>query len=131
MRKRLGEQLWREHPADVDVVVPVPDSGAYAAMGYSREGELPFEMGLVRNHYIGRTFIEPSQNIRNFGLRIKLNPVRGILAGRRIALIDGARLASLLIRHNVAVRPHVTYELKHLDEGYFTDKRTDTEVRRA
>ena len=88
VRKRLGEQLWREHPADVDIVVPVPDSGVYAAMGYARQGELPFEAGLVRNHYIGRTFIEPTQSIRNFGVRIKLNPVRGILAGRRISLID-------------------------------------------
>jgi amidophosphoribosyltransferase len=88
VRKRLGAQLWREHPADVDLVAPVPDSGVYAAMGYGREGEKPFEMGLVRNHYVGRTFIEPSQSIRNFGVRIKLNPVRDLLAGKRIALID-------------------------------------------
>jgi amidophosphoribosyltransferase len=88
VRKRLGEQLWQEHPADVEVVTPVPDSGVYAAMGYARAANLPFEMGFVRNHYIGRTFIEPSQQIRNFGVRIKLNPVRGILEGRRIALID-------------------------------------------
>ncbi len=88
VRKSLGGQLWREHPADVDLVTPVPDSGVYAAMGYAREGEVPFEMGLVRNHYVGRTFIEPSQSIRSFGVRIKLNPVRGILRGKRIALID-------------------------------------------
>ena len=88
VRKRLGEALWREHPADVDVVTPVPDSGMYAAMGYARAAGLPYEMGLVRNHYIGRTFIEPAQHIRNFGVRIKLNPVRGILKGKRIALID-------------------------------------------
>ncbi len=88
VRKRLGEQLWREQPAAAEIVVPVPDSGVYAAMGYAQAGALPFEMGFVRNHYIGRTFIEPSQQIRNFGVRIKLNPVREILRGRRIALID-------------------------------------------
>ncbi len=88
VRKRLGGQLWREHPAEVDLATPVPDSGVYAAMGFAREGEVPFEMGLVRNHYVGRTFIEPSQSIRSFGVRIKLNPVRGILRGKRIALID-------------------------------------------
>lgn len=88
VRKRLGEQLWQEHPADADLVTPVPDSGMYAAMGYARAAGLPFEMGFVRNHYIGRTFIEPSQQIRNFGTRVKLNPVREILAGRSIALVD-------------------------------------------
>jgi len=88
VRKRLGEELWKEHPAGADLVTPVPDSGVYAAMGYARASDLPFEMGMVRNHYVGRTFIEPSQQIRNFGVRIKLNPVRDLLAGRRIALID-------------------------------------------
>jgi amidophosphoribosyltransferase len=88
VRKRLGRQLWKEEPADVDIVVPVPDSGIYAATGFAQAAERPFEMGLVRNHYIGRTFIEPSQQIRNFGVRIKLNPVRELLRGKRIALID-------------------------------------------
>jgi amidophosphoribosyltransferase len=88
VRKRLGERLWRERPADAEIVVPVPDSGVYAALGYARASGLPFDLGLVRNHYIGRTFIEPTQQIRNFGVRIKLNPVREILRGRRIALID-------------------------------------------
>jgi amidophosphoribosyltransferase len=88
VRKRLGERLWEEQPADVDIVTPVPDSGLYPAMGYARASGLPFEMGLVRNHYVGRTFIEPSQQIRNFGVRVKLSPVREILEGRRIALID-------------------------------------------
>ncbi|MCP3979528.1 MAG: amidophosphoribosyltransferase [bacterium] len=88
VRKTLGERLFAEHPADVDVVVPVPDSGIYAAMGYARAADLPFEMGLVRNHYVGRTFIEPTQQIRNFGVRIKLNPVKAILRDKRIALID-------------------------------------------
>jgi amidophosphoribosyltransferase len=88
VRQRLGSELWKERPADVDVVIPVPDSGFNAAMGYARSAGIPFEMGLVRNHYVGRTFIEPSQQIRNFGVRIKLNPVRDLLQGRRIALID-------------------------------------------
>jgi len=88
VRKRLGEQLYKEHPADADLIVPVPDSGVFAAMGYSRASGIPFELGLVRNHYVGRTFIEPSQQIRNFGVRVKLNPVREVLAGKRIVLID-------------------------------------------
>ncbi len=88
VRQRLGEELWREKPAEADLVVPVPDSGMYAALGYANASGVPFAMGLVRNHYVGRTFIEPSQQIRNFGVRIKLNPVRDILAGRRIVLID-------------------------------------------
>jgi amidophosphoribosyltransferase len=88
VRQRLGAELWREHPAPIDAVVPVPDSGVYAAIGYARAAGQPFEMGLVRNHYVGRTFIEPTQQIRNFGVRVKLNPVRGILRGRRIALVD-------------------------------------------
>ncbi len=88
VRKRLGEELWRERPADADLVVPVPDSGNFAALGYSRASGIPFEMGLTRNHYVGRTFIEPSEAIRSFGVRVKLNPVREILEGRRIVLID-------------------------------------------
>ncbi len=88
MRQRFGRELWQEHPATADIVIPVPDSGMHAALGYAKAAEVPFEMGLVRNHYIGRTFIEPSQQIRNFGVRIKLNPVRDILRGRRVALID-------------------------------------------
>jgi amidophosphoribosyltransferase len=88
VRKRLGAQLWKEQPADVDLIVPVPDSGTFAGLGYAAASKIPFELGLVRNHYVGRTFIEPSQQIRNFGVRVKLNPVRETLAGRRIALID-------------------------------------------
>jgi amidophosphoribosyltransferase len=88
VRKRLGAALWKEQPADVDLIVPVPDSGTFAGLGYAAAAGIPFELGLVRNHYVGRTFIEPSQQIRNFGVRVKLNPVRETLAGRRIALID-------------------------------------------
>ena len=88
VRKRFGAQLAREHPVDADVVVPVPDSGVFAALGYAHESGVPFEFGLVRNHYVGRTFIEPKQTIRNFGVKVKLNPVREIVAGKRVILID-------------------------------------------
>ena len=88
VRERLGQQLAREHPAVADVVVPVPDSGVAAAIGYARESGVSFVMGLVRNHYIGRTFIEPRQSIRHFGVKIKLNPVRALVAGKRVVLVD-------------------------------------------
>jgi amidophosphoribosyltransferase len=87
-REELGRLLAREHPADADIVVPVPDSGVPAAVGYALESKIPFRMGLIRNHYIGRTFIEPSQAIRNFGVKLKLNPVRGLIEGKRIVLVD-------------------------------------------
>jgi len=87
-RLLLGRQLARESPAEADVVVPVPDSGMGAALGYAQESGLPFEWGLIRNHYVGRTFIQPSQSIRSVGVKIKLNPVRQILKGRRVVLID-------------------------------------------
>jgi len=87
-RHRMGRQLAIEQPADADVVVPVPDSGVAAAIGYAAESGLSFRFGLVRNHYVGRTFIEPRQSIRSFGVRIKLNPVRELIAGKRVVLID-------------------------------------------
>ncbi len=87
-RKRFGAQLAMEHPVDADVVMPVPDSGVFAALGYAQQSGLPFEFGLVRNHYVGRTFIEPRQSIRNFGVKVKLNPVREIVQGKRIVLVD-------------------------------------------
>lgn len=88
VRKRLGAELAREHPVDADVVVAVPDSGTYAALGFSDESGIAFEAGLVRNHYIGRTFIEPEQAIRHFGVKLKLNPVRELLEGKRVVLVD-------------------------------------------
>jgi amidophosphoribosyltransferase len=88
VRKQFGRELAREDSVEADIVVPVPDSGVFAALGYAQESGLPFEYGLVRNHYVGRTFIEPKQSIRNFGVKVKLNPVRDIVAGKRIVLID-------------------------------------------
>ncbi len=87
-RQGFGRRLAREHPASADVVVPVPDSGMYAALGYAEESGIPFALGLVRNHYVGRTFIEPKQAIRHFGVKVKLNPVREIVEGKRVVLVD-------------------------------------------
>jgi amidophosphoribosyltransferase len=87
-REKLGRLLAQEHPVEADMVVPIPDSGVPAAIGFSLESKIPFRMGLIRNHYIGRTFIEPSQAIRNFGVKLKLNPVRNLIAGKRVVLVD-------------------------------------------
>src|SRR5271166_206954 len=87
-REEMGRQLARESGVDADLVVPVPDSGVTAAIGYAAESGIPFRFGLIRNHYVGRTFIEPEQRTRDFGVRMKLNPVRNLLEGRRVVLID-------------------------------------------
>ncbi len=87
-REAMGRQLAREAGVDADLVVPVPDSGVTAAMGYAEESGIPFRFGLIRNHYVGRTFIEPEQRVRDFGVRLKLNPVRSLLEGKRVILID-------------------------------------------
>ncbi len=87
-REQLGRALAREAPADADIVVPVPDSGVSAAMGYAAESGIPFRFGLIRNHYVGRTFIEPQQHVRDFGVKLKLNPVHSVLQGKRVVLID-------------------------------------------
>jgi amidophosphoribosyltransferase len=88
VRKRMGRRLAQETPAEVDVVVPVPDSGVPAALGFAQEAGLPFEMGIIRNHYVGRTFIQPTQGQRELGVRMKLAPNRSVLAGKRVMLID-------------------------------------------
>ena len=87
-RKLMGKALAREKPVEADVVVPVPDSGVISAMGYSEETKIPFQMGLIRNHYVGRTFIEPQSQIRNFGVKIKLNAVKPVIEGKRVIIID-------------------------------------------
>lgn len=88
IRKEFGRQLARENPVDADIVIPVPDSGVPAALGYSDESGIRFDFGLIRNHYVGRTFIEPRQSIRHFGVKIKLNPVRKLLEGKRVLVVD-------------------------------------------
>ncbi len=87
-RKAMGRALAQEYPADVDLIVPVPDSGVISALGFSEESGIPFEMGLIRNHYVGRTFIEPQSQIRHFGVKVKLNAVRPVIEGKRVAIID-------------------------------------------
>ena len=87
-RELLGRLLHREHPTTADLVVPVPDSGVAAALGYAAESGIPFRQALVRNHYVGRTFIEPSQAIRDFGVKLKLNPIRHLLEGKSVVLVD-------------------------------------------
>ncbi len=87
-REEMGRQLARESGVDADLVVPVPDSGVTAAIGYAAESGIPFRFGLIRNHYVGRTFIEPEQRVRDFGVKLKLNPVRNLLEGKRVILID-------------------------------------------
>lgn len=87
-RERMGRRLAREHSVEADVVVPVPDSGVSAAIGYASESGIPYRQALIRNHYVGRTFIEPSQAIRDFGVKLKLNPVRHLLEGKRVVLVD-------------------------------------------
>jgi len=114
VRRALGDQLAAEHPAEADLVVPVPDSGVPAAIGFARAAGLPFDFGLTRNHYVGRTFIEPAQAIRHFGVKVKLNPVRELIAGRRIVLVDdslvrGTTMAKIvqLVRQAGAREVHV------------------------
>lgn len=87
-RKAFGQQLARETAVDADLVIPVPDSGVAAALGYSQESGLPFDLGIIRNHYVGRTFIQPQQSIRDFGVKIKLNPQSAVLKGKRVIVID-------------------------------------------
>lgn len=89
VRKELGKTLARENPVlDADLVIPVPDSGVAAALGYSEESKVPFELGIIRNHYVGRTFIEPKQNIRSFGVKVKLNPQSEVLKGKKVIVVD-------------------------------------------
>ncbi|MFC1708777.1 amidophosphoribosyltransferase [Candidatus Omnitrophota bacterium] len=87
-RRQLGAQLAEEYPVDCDLVTPIPDSGVYASIGYAEKSGIPFEMGMIRNHYVGRTFIQPSQFIRDFKVRIKLNPIKDVLEGKRVVIVE-------------------------------------------
>jgi amidophosphoribosyltransferase len=103
VRKDFGRELAREHKVDADLVIPVPDSGVPAAMGYAEESGIPFDFGLIRNHYVGRTFIEPQQAIRDFGVKIKLNPNRELLAGKRVVVVDDSIVRGTTSRKLVAM----------------------------
>ncbi|MEJ2588332.1 MAG: amidophosphoribosyltransferase [Deltaproteobacteria bacterium] len=100
-RKRQGQLLAEEFPLDADLVMPFPDSGNYAAIGYAQASGIPFEMGVIRNHYIGRTFIQPSQSMRDFGVKVKLNPVKEILKGRRVVIIEDSIIRGTTSRTRV------------------------------
>jgi amidophosphoribosyltransferase len=100
-RKAFGRRLAKEAPVEADFVMPFPDSGTYAALGYSEESGIPFEMGMIRNHYIGRTFIQPTQSMRDFGVRIKLNPVKELLKGKDIIIIEDSIIRGTTIKTRV------------------------------
>ncbi len=100
-RKRQGELLAEQYPLDVDFVMPFPDSGNYAAIGYTQASGIPFEMGVIRNHYVGRTFIQPSQSMRDFGVKVKLNPVKKLLSGKRVLIIEDSIIRGTTARTRV------------------------------
>ncbi len=100
-RKRLGHLMARENSIEADFVMPFPDSGTYAALGYSEESGIPLEMGVIRNHYVGRTFIQPSQTMRDFSVRIKLNPVREILKGKRVIIVEDSIIRGTTTRTRI------------------------------
>ena len=102
-RERLGRLLAREHPVEADVVVAVPDSGVPAAIGFAEESGIPLKLGLIRNHYVGRTFIEPAQANRDLGVKLKLNPVRSLITGKRIVLVDDSIIRGTTSRQIVRI----------------------------
>jgi amidophosphoribosyltransferase len=113
-RVEVGRRLAREHPADADIVIPVPESGTPAAVGYAQESGIPYGLGLVKNSYVGRTFIQPSQTIRQLGIRLKLNPLRDVLRGRRVVVVDDSivrgntqRALVRMLREAGAIEVHV------------------------
>jgi amidophosphoribosyltransferase len=101
MRKAFGRRLAREAPVAADLVMPFPDSGTYAAVGYAQESGIPYEFGMIRNHYVGRTFIQPTQSMRDFGVRVKLNPVKELLAGKEIVIIDDSIIRGTTVKTRV------------------------------
>ena len=103
IRKEFGRQLWREHPVEADVVIPVPDSSTFAAMGFSEASGIPFDFGLVRSHYIGRTFIEPTQAIRDAKVRKKYNPNRSVLRGRRVVLVEDSIVRGTTLKNIIRI----------------------------
>jgi len=114
VRKELGRQLAREQPAEADIVIPVPDSGVPAALGYAEQAGLPFEMGLIRNHYVGRTFIEPRDAIRHFGVKVKLNAQPDVLAGKRVVVVDDSIVRGTTSRKIVQMVRHAGARAVHM-----------------
>ncbi|WP_255353798.1 amidophosphoribosyltransferase, partial [Aeromicrobium sp. Leaf272] len=114
VRAEIGRRLAREHPVDADLVIPVPESGTPAAIGFAEESGIPFGHGLVKNSYVGRTFIQPSQTIRQLGIRLKLNPLRDVIAGKRLVVVDDSivrgntqRALVRMLRESGAAEVHV------------------------
>ena len=101
LRKRLGQKMAEEYPIDADIVMPFPDSGNYAALGYAEARKIPLEMGVIRNHYVGRTFIQPSQTMRDFGVRVKLNPVKELLKDKRVLVIEDSIIRGTTTRSRI------------------------------
>ncbi len=114
VRKAHGRRLAREAPVEADLVMPFPDSGNYAAIGYSEESGIPFEMGMIRNHYVGRTFIQPTQSMRDFSVRIKLNPVRELLRGKEIIIIEDSIIRGTTVRTRVKALRELGVRKVHL-----------------
>lgn len=113
-RKRMGQELAREYQPAVDLVMPFPDSGNYAAIGYAQESGLPFEMGMIRNHYIGRTFIQPTQASRDFGVRVKLNPVRELITDKRVLIVEDSIVRGTTSRNRVCALREVGVREVHM-----------------
>ncbi len=101
VRKRLGQELAREYPVTADLVISIPDSGNWAALGYSEESGIPFDFGIVRNHYVGRTFIQPSPEMRKHGVKIKLNPIKGVLKGKKVIVVEDSIVRGTTTRSRV------------------------------
>jgi len=114
VRKEMGKQLAREHPVPADIVTAVPDSGVAAAIGYAEEAGLPYGQGMIRNHYVGRTFIEPAQSIRHFGVKVKLNPVREVLAGKRVVVVDDSIVRGNTSRKIIKMLRHAGAKEVHM-----------------
>ncbi len=114
IRKAHGSRLAREAPVEADLVMPFPDSGTYSAIGYSEESGIPFEMGMIRNHYVGRTFIQPTQSMRDFGVRVKLNPVKQLLKGKDIIIIEDSIIRGTTVRTRVMALRELGVRRVHL-----------------
>ena len=113
-RKAHGRQLAKESPAEADLVMPFPDSGSYAALGYSEVSGIPFEMGMIRNHYVGRTFIQPTQHMRDFSVRVKLNPVRSLLEGKDIVIVEDSIIRGTTVKTRVKALREIGVKRIHL-----------------